>query len=232
MARNNSKSKQKTSMIKEQTAMYTPSIQPVEKYNEEVYTKIKIQDLILFGIYSVIKNGETCTYERLVAGCFHQFPKIFGFKRYQLWPDSLKFDRPLRTLREEGLIVGSVRDHFELTEFGEKIAEETHSVLENKGTIINRKVAIKGRSVDDKLIEYIKESEPFKKFLNNPLEFTLSDSEFRSFLRCTLETPKRVIKQNLEYYKNVAKSYNERQVLQFLSFCERRFLGKGDKKNG
>lgn len=229
MARNNSKPKRKTSMmIKEQTTMCTCSIQPVEKFDRKMYTKIKVQDLILFGIYSVINNNETCTFERLVAECFRRFPKVFGFKRYPSWPDSLKFDRPLRTLREEGLIVGTVRDHFELTEFGRKTAENVQSILENKVTIVSRKVTTKGRSVDDKLIEYIKESELFKRFLNNSLEFTLSDSEFRSFLRCTLETPKRIIKQNLKYYKNVANSYNENQILQFLSFCERKFL---DEKN-
>lgn len=197
------------------------------EYSEEVYTKIKMQNLILFGIYSVIKNGETCTHERLVAECFLKFPKVFGFKRYPNWPDSMKFDRPLRTLREEGLIVGSVRDHFELTEFGEKIAKETESILINKAVSINKGKKQIGRSGDDRLIEYIKESVPFKKFMSAPANFSISQSEFRSLLRCTLETPERVVKQNLVYYKNVAKSYNEDNILKFLSECENKFIKKG-----
>lgn len=138
------------------------------QYPIEVYTKIQMQNLIVFALYSVIKNGETCTYERLVAECFQKFPKVFGFKRYPHWPDSLKFDRPLRTLREKSLIVGSVRDRFDLTEFGVKIAKETGSILlGNKTSTFHKKTRSIGRSVDDKLIEYLKENKLFKKFLTS-----------------------------------------------------------------
>lgn len=196
----------------------------------EIYSKIEMQNLIVFSIYSVIKNGETCTYERLVAECFLKFPKIFGFKRYAQWPDSLKFDRPLRTLREKGVIIGSARDHFELTEFGTQIAKETESaLLGNKQITVAKKVKSSGRSVDDKLIEYLKNSSPFKKFMKNPSNFVISQSEFRSLLRCTLETPERVLKQNLEYYKNIARTYHEKELLQFLSVCEKQFVSWREK---
>lgn len=198
------------------------------EYLEQIYSKIKMQDLIVFGVYSVIKGNETCTYERLVAECFQRFPKVFGFKRYPQWPDSLKFDRPLRTLRQEGLIVGSVRDRFQLTEFGEKLAKETESTL-NKGISVNRKRRSTGRSVDDRLIVFVKENNAFREFLESPEGFSISESQFRSLLRCTLETPERVIKQNLEYYKNVAKYYNEKQISKFLLVCEKKFFRKGDK---
>jgi hypothetical protein len=198
-------------------------------YQEEVYGKTGMNNLIIFGIYSVIKNGETCTYERLVAECFSKFPKVFGFRRYQQWPDSLKLDRSLRTLREKGLIIGSIRGHFELTKFGTEIAKEIGSILgANKN---NTLLKHKGRSVDDKLIEYLSNSEAFKNYLENPKEFSISDSDFRSLLRCTLETPTRVLKQNLSYYKNVASSYNEDKILKFLLICEKRFVEKG-AKNG
>ncbi len=197
---------------------------------KEMYGKIGIQNLIVFAIYSVLRNNETCTYERLVAECFQKFPKIFGFKRYPQWPDSLKFDRPLRTLRQKSLIVGSVRTHFELTEFGLKVAKETEYILlDNKTSTLPTKNKSPGRSVDDKLIESLRESESFKKFLANPTNFTMSESEFRGLLRCTLETPERVLKQNLEYYKKVAEAYDEKQILKFLLVSESLFIRSVDK---
>jgi len=199
------------------------------EYDEKVYNKLKMQDLIVFGIYSVVEMGEKCTYERLVAECFDKFPKVFGFKRYPQWPDSLKFDRPLRTLRKEGLIVGSVRGYLELTEFGKRIAKETEAILDNKVINISKRMRQIGRSADDRSIEYFRESELFAQFRRHPENFTISESEFRSLLRCTLETPERVLKQNLEYYKNVAKSYNEKQLLEFLITCEKKFLKRGGK---
>ncbi|MBX5326975.1 MAG: hypothetical protein ACQXXH_06935 [Candidatus Bathyarchaeia archaeon] len=193
----------------------------------EIYSEMEMQNLIVFSIYSVIKNGEVCTFERLVAECFLKFPKIFGFKRYAQWPDSLKFDRPLRTLREKGIIVGSARDHFELSKFGMQIAKEIESILLGKKQVTAAKKAKpSGRSVDDKLIEYLKNSVPFKKYMKNQSNFAISQSEFRSLLRCTLETPERVLKQNLEYYKNIARTYNEKDLLQFLSACEKQFVSR------
>jgi hypothetical protein len=194
----------------------------------KMYEKVETQDLIIYAIYSVIKSKEVCTYERLVKECFQKFPKVFSFKKYPQWPDSLKFDRPLRTLRAKGLIVGSVRDHFELTRFGQVLAHETESLLLGKAktTMAKRSGSI-GRSVDDKIIQTLKQSDAFKRFHKNPESFKISETEFRSLLRCTLETPERVLKQNLEYYRNVAKSYNEKDVIQFLSACEGQLPGRG-----
>lgn len=192
-------------------------------FTEEVYTKIDIKRLIIYGIYSICKKGETCTFERLVAECFQNFPKVFGFKRYPNWPDSLRFDRPIRTLREEGLVVGTVKDRLELTEFGEKMAIETESFLKNRISP-NRMAKTALRSIDDKIIEYIKESEPFKKFVSKGENSDISDAELRSLLRCTLETPQRIVKQNLAYYLNVATLYKEREIINFLSFCKKKLF--------
>lgn len=201
-------------------------------YDEEVYTKLSLKELIIFGIYSVLKKGETCTFERLVAECFTNFPKVFSFKRYPQWPDSLKLDRPLRKLRAEGLIVGGAGGRyspgeFQLTEFGEQKAKEVEDILNNrKPTISPKKTKPAGRSVDEKLLNYLKENPKFKEFVENPDSFSISESEFRNILRCTLETSERVLKQNLEYYKNVAKSFNEKEIVNFLTVCEKKFIKK------
>lgn len=229
------KSKEVIPTIKESTELYTAPSKA--KYKEEVYTTIRTQDLILFGIYSVLQNGETCTFERLVAECFLNFPKVFGFLRYPEWPDSLKFDRALRTLREKGFIVGGAGGKYSpgdisLTEFGEKKARETVAVLTNQKVIpSSKKIKPQARSVDEKLIHYLKDTSAFKRFLHNPDTFSISEPEFRNILRCTLETPERVLKQNLEYFKNLAKSYNEQQLLDFLLFCENKFIKK-ETENG
>lgn len=200
-------------------------------FDEKVYTKIGMQDLILFGILSVISSGETCTFERLVAECFRKFPKVFSFKRYPDWPDSLMFDRPLRTLRHRGLIVGGAKDHFQLTEFGKKKAREVGKNLTNEKIVKHRQKSSPGRSIDDRLIAYLKETPQFKAFQKNSLNLPISELELRNIFRCTLETPLRVLKQNLEYCKNLAELYKEKELLNFLSFCEDH-LPRGGKKNG
>jgi hypothetical protein len=186
---------------------------------EGQYNGIPKENLILFGIYSVTKNGEGCSFERLVRECFTLFPKAFGFSRYPEWPDSLKFDRPVRTLRERGWIVGGSKTLFSLTKFGETIAKETERAL--MGTEPAKKPAQKPlRGADTALVRSLKESIAFKRFSADRDTFSISEMELRGLLRCTLETPLRVLRQNLQYSKNLANDYNEKELLDFLDVCE------------
>ena len=95
-----------------------------ELFEEELYKNKSINNLILFGLYSVIENKEKCTFERLVKECFTLFPKAFGFSQHPQWPDSRKLDRPLRSLRKERLILGDPKTSFSLTKSGKRIAIE------------------------------------------------------------------------------------------------------------
>jgi len=196
-------------------------------YRENAYKRVGLENLILFGVYLVTKQGETCTFERLVSECFENFPKMFSFKRYPEWPDSSKLGRPLRKLREKGFIVGTVKDHFVLTEFGKHLAQEIKKELESaklSSTKFAKDRVAGTRSADDRIITYLTTNPIFEAFLKNPTACEISEQEFRSLLRCTLETPLRVIKQNLEYYKKIAQSYNEESLADFLSLCEKKFI--------
>ena len=194
-------------------------------YDDKIYTSVGLENLILYGIYLTSERGENCTFEKLVAECFSQFPKVFAFKRYPEWPDSLKFDRPLRKLREKGMIVGTIKDTFSLTKFGKQKTIEIENILKKVNNFFYKKRKdSQERSIDDRLIAYIKDSDSFKKYINNPSNFTISEPEFRKLLRCTLETPLRVIKQNLEYYKKLANSYKEEELFNFLLSCEKQFI--------
>ena len=88
-----------------------------------------VNDLILFCIHSVVLNNEKCSFERLVKECFTLFPETLKFERYPIWPDSRKLDRPLRTLRDEKMIIGDPRTIFMLAKNGEKKAAEISKAL-------------------------------------------------------------------------------------------------------
>ena len=203
------------------------------KYDKKVYLKLPKANLILYGIYLVSdKKGETCTFEMLVKECFDNFHEVFSFKRFPEWPDSSKFDRDLRKLREEGLIVGRVDNHFALTDFGKEKALNVEALLMGKRrqSRTSRKPAISARSVHERIINYLKQSPQYNAFINSgPHGFSMSEQEFRNMLRCTLETPERVLRQNLQYYKNIAKEYDDKDLMDFLLFCERKFIKEGNK---
>ena len=101
-------------------------------FDEEVYKKLTINDLILFCIYSINEKPEDCTMERLVKECFTSFPKTFCFAKYSQWPDARKLDRPLRLLRNRKLIKGDPQDKFCLTDFGKKSVRDIAKLLIQK----------------------------------------------------------------------------------------------------
>ena len=91
-----------------------------ETKRESAFSKVSVNDLILFCIHSVVSNNEQCSFERLVKECFTLFPETLKFTRYPIWPDSRKLDRPLRALRKDKLIIGDPKTYFILTKTGEE----------------------------------------------------------------------------------------------------------------
>ena len=96
---------------------------------EELYEKVPINDLILFGIFSVAETSKKCSFETLVHKCFTLFPKVFFLQKRPRWPDTRKLDRPLRTLRDEKMIIGSPKTLFSLTKRGKKKALDVAKVF-------------------------------------------------------------------------------------------------------
>lgn len=200
--------------------MKTKKTKKLPLYSEEIYINVPKNHLIVFGIHSVVTQKEECTSERLIKECFTLFPKKFGMTRYSQWPDTLRFDRDLRKLREQGLITGNPKISFSLTKFGEKLAKETGAILK---TGARRKIEYKtGRGTDINWINYLKKSEQFQRFLKDKKRFSITEMEFRNLLRCTLESPIRILKQNLLYSKNLAKEFKEKKLVKFLEVCSQK----------
>jgi len=101
-------------------------------FDEQLYDKVPINSLILFGIHLAINKGGECSFGELTKVCFGSFPKIFGLSDCQKWPDTRKLDRPLRTLRDRKLIAGNPQTSFSLTKQGKKIALEVTKLFAQK----------------------------------------------------------------------------------------------------
>jgi len=199
--------------------MKTKKRKKATPYSEEIYQKIPTSHLIVFGIYSIFQKKGKCTFEKLIEQCFRSFPKAFSFSRHPKWPDSLKFDRTLRKLREQGLVVGNPNTLFSLTRFGEGVAKNT---AQNLKTGLFKKVIIEKPKRDAEInwIHNLKKSGAFQRFLKKKRGFTITNMELRNLLHCTLETPLRVVKQNLIYSLNLAKEFKEKTLIQFLKLCQ------------
>ena len=185
---------------------------------EASYTEMDLHSLLLICISNIVANNEDCTFERLVYECFTNFPKAFCLFRYPQWPDSNKLDRPLRKLRERGLIVGSPKMGFLLTENGKHYVARAKKMLERQMKLKPTTRILKGK--ERNFIAYIKSSELYQRFERDRINFNLAEQEFIDLLRTTLETPKRVLRQNLAHYKKLAEDSGDVKLQEFLISCE------------
>ena len=184
---------------------------------------LPLDDLVVYCVSEILNSGEECTFERLVYECFTRFPDTFGLKRYPKWPDSARVNKAwLRCRTDKGWIVGSVQEGFRLTSVGEHIAGMVATRLE-AGIPSARSAGTGSRTRErhETLLRNIRSDSLFQRFVESQDGFELSEMEFRRFLGVTMETPVRILRQNLNAYKNAATGYGDEGVLDFLAACEK-----------
>src|SRR3990167_8914806 len=195
-------------------------------YNENNYSIIGTDNLMVFAIQSITNNNEAATFERIVKECFSLFPKSFCLFRYPEWPDSNKVDRPLRKLREKGYITGNPQLGFLLTPFGERLARKIDDKLNRKVRSSDAiKQSLKGH--ERLLIKYIKDSKLFRRYTTDKQNFIIDEIELRGFLQTTLEASPRILGQKLAYFINIAKDCNTVDIFEFLESLDE--IGRKNK---
>ncbi len=187
-----------------------------------------LDDLVVFCVREIIRAGEECTFERLVYECFTRFPDSFSLIRYPEWPDSARVNKCwLRCRTDKGWIVGSVKEGFRLTPAGERVAEKVAKQLENTdGSRRPAQPPAAFRERYEAMLARVRRSPVFARFLESRNEFAASDMELRQMLGATLETPLRVLRQNLHAYRAAAEAYSAKEVLEFLAECEKMIVRK------
>jgi hypothetical protein len=181
-----------------------------------------LDDLVVYSVAEVLAAGENCTFERLVFECFTRFPEAFGLALYPEWPDSARVNKAwLRCRTDKGWIVGSVQEGFRLTSVGERAAEKVRARLQSESGATTTRAGTRPRDPLQALLRNVRKDPLFQRYVDRQAEFKPSEMELRRLLGATLETPLRVLRQNLSAFKSAADAYHDTEALDFLRACER-----------
>ena len=179
---------------------------------------MNIDQLFLRAIYLFLEknNKKTIQWEDVVKSCFESFPETFSFEKYTEWPDTWKIHNCMwRCRNQRQWIMGDAKVRISLTEIGKTMGampiEKRTNSLEHK-KMQERKVGI---GTDPRLLNYIKESNLFKSYSKNPMNFFPTESEIRGILKSTMETDEKTLLRNLEYLKKVIKDYGKTELIAF-----------------
>ena len=101
----------------------------LRKFNPDVYTKITLNDLVVFSIHYLHNKNAEIKSEDIISACFMLFPKRFSLRNHPHWPDSAMVSRHWNVCRSKGYIAAGTEPGFKLTAKGVRLAEKVAKVL-------------------------------------------------------------------------------------------------------
>ncbi len=217
------------------------------KFDPTIYTKIILNDLVVYSVYYLHKQGSEITSEDIISACFVLFPKRFSMRKYPQYPDSGIVSRRWSDCKSRGYLRGNATSGFQITARGIKRAEKVEKSLgkpmktvrvrksKAEKTVVSTPVVEKIhpelKAHARKYVRSIELSDAYKHFKKgNPL----NEFDFRSLLLCTMESPPTTLARNLNQFKEYVNIHNRKDLLSFLEFCEGKFsslLGAANTTN-
>jgi len=203
-------------------------------FNSEIYTKIILNDLVLYSIYYLYKQGSEITSEDIVSACFVLFPKRFSMRKYPQYPDSSIVSRRWSDCKSKGYLKGNATKGFQITVRGIKRAEKVKKSLgaplkpvrvrkaktEKESTAPAQKIHPELKAYAKKYIRSIEMSDAYKHYKK---KLPINEFDFRSLLLCTMESPPATLLRNLNQFKEYVNIHNRKDLTAFLELCESKF---------
>jgi len=193
------------------------------KFDPAVYTRITLNDLVVYSIYHLYNQGGEITSEDIISVCFKLFPKRFSLRKYPQWPDSAVVTRRWSDIRNRGYVVGNTAKGFKLTAKGIRFARKLAKILGGQRAPQGYHVPPELKTRAGRFVRAMETSDAFLHFKKHGISAKIGEFDFRDLLLCTMESSSETLKRNLEQYKEYSGIYDRQDLLTFLNFCEDRF---------
>jgi len=203
------------------------------RFDPELYTRLTLNDLVVYSINYLHKQGPEITSEDIISACFVLFPKRFSLQKYPQWPDSGMVSRRWSDCKSKGYLRGNATKGFQITAKGIKRATKVEQSLgkplkpvstpkpkAQKNTPVAETIHPELKVHARKYIRSIEMSDAYKRYKKN---LPLNEFDFRSLLLCTMETPPATLARNLNQFKEYVNIHKRKDLLSFLEFCENKF---------
>lgn len=210
------------------------------QFDPDIYSKVVLNDLVVYSVYFLHKQGQEITAEDIVSACFVLFPRRFSLRKYPHWPDSGSVSRRWSDCKSRGYLRGNAVSGFQITAKGIRRAEKVEWSLGKpmkpvsvpkptsspKGKV--EKPAVPAaeavhpelKAQARKYIRSIETSDAYRRYTKKS---PLNEFDFRSLLLCTMESPSTTLTRNLAQFKEYVTIHDRKDLFTFLEFCEEKF---------
>ncbi len=199
-----------------------PKTSSPPRFDPDSYSKITLNDLVIYSTYYLHRQGKEITSEDIVSACFMLFPRRFSLKRYPQWPDSAVVSRRWSDCKSKGYLLGSAARGFKITARGIKYAEKIEKSLGKRqpAPAARRAIYSELKTRPGKFVRLIERSEAYGRYKKR---LDMNEFDFRSLLLCTMESSPATLSRNLEQFKEYVTIFKRKDLLTFLEFSEVKF---------
>lgn len=190
------------------------------------YDGFDLDRLVVHTLLILEENKVPLYFDFIAVGLFRLFPRKFSMANFRQYPDTNRISKALRRLTDQkrkSWATGNLENGFYLTDLGREVAKQVSNSLKNPLSKKDRKPIVvsksRGKSPSDDIQE-IRVSEAFKKWFTNE---EVNNHEFFAFLKAAPYTPKQLLIEHLKRLKVSATSTKDKEVLEFLSWLEKKF---------
>tara|TARA_B100001964_G_scaffold233959_1_gene291930 strand:+ start:220 stop:882 length:663 start_codon:yes stop_codon:yes gene_type:complete len=207
----------------------------LKMFEENKYSNIGMNELIVYTVHILSENNHIVTREELVLGAFKMFPKKFGLKGHEDWPDSAVIDKRWIDCRHLDYISGTNKSGLSVLPKGLALVKTT----EKKLKISSNKSAkeFENRTRSGKIVSIMEKSDGYKKYLETKKIEEINEFELREILHCTMDSTPEILNRSYTELIQHLEVCKKSQMIKFLNSLKEKygslfFSGYNEKYSG
>lgn len=196
-------------------------LEDLKMFEENKYIDVGMNELIVYTAHKLSEQNRSITREELVLGAFKMFPKKFGLRGHEDWPDSAVIDKRWIDCRHLDYISGNNKSGLTVLPKGLDLVKITEQKLKVKSSTTTNK---DNRTRSGKIVNIMENSDGYKKFINSKSILEVTEFDLREILHCTMEsTPEMLNRSFIELMQHL-KACNRNDMISFLEEIRKKYV--------
>ncbi len=196
-------------------------LEDLKMFEENKYIDVGMNELIVYTAHKLCEQNRSITREELVLGAFKMFPKKFGLRGHEDWPDSAVIDKRWVDCRHLDYISGNNKSGFTVLPKGVDLVKITEKKLKIKSSITTNK---DNRTRSGKIANIMENSDGYKKFLNSKNLSEVTEFDLREILHCTMESSSEMLNRSFIELMQHLKACNREDMINFLEDVKKKYI--------
>lgn len=194
----------------------------LKPYPPELYEGMNLNWLVLVAAGTVEESRTGLSFEHVVVAAFRLFPKKFSLLGYPEHPDAKRVHDALWrcAYKNREWLMGKTSQGFAFTQRGRQELEVATKALEAESGPIKKTYSQTRRF--EKLLGEVQASPAYGKYQRGDRD-KVTDSECCHVLQGTLDSDRRVLRDNLDKLRQMAADLEQQDVAMFMDWLAQRF---------